>query len=115
MNRVLSQYICVNSTDIRTRTVVEFDTDDTIIALFPLDRENVESANTLFFDGVISGEFSEKDIVPVSSANIFEFIGMHTKPIVVTEKNQLLIWKNLDFLNKKIGEKCRVMALKSIV
>ena len=115
MKRVLSQYVCVNSHDIRTRTVIEFSDDDIVLAIFSIDEGNVEPANTLFFDGVISGELIDGNFNVVPDSEIFTFISKHAKPIMIGEKNQLIIWKNIDFSNKRMGEKCRIAVLKTIV
>jgi len=54
--RVASQLTFCSPLEILRRTVVEQDDQKLVTRLFSLDECNVESAQTLFFDGIISAE-----------------------------------------------------------
>ena len=54
--RVSSQLTFCSPLEILRRTVVEQDEQKLVTRLFSLDECNVESAQTLFFDGIISAE-----------------------------------------------------------
>lgn len=56
MMRVASQLIFCSPDDIRRRTVIELDAQQTVTHLFSLDESPVESAQTLFYDGILSAE-----------------------------------------------------------
>ena len=55
MRRITSQLIFCSPERILRRTVVERNEQQVITNLFSLDEKVVESAQTLFFDGVLSG------------------------------------------------------------
>ena len=54
--RVAAQLIYCSPTKVLHRAVVELDKQKNIIRLFNLEDNQVESAHTLFFDGIITGE-----------------------------------------------------------
>jgi hypothetical protein len=56
MIRAGSQLIFCSPDEIRRRTVVEQNNQKIITRIFSLDEGNVEPAQTLFFDGIISAE-----------------------------------------------------------
>ncbi len=65
MIRVASQLTFCSPEKILRRTVVERDNQNRITQLFSLDESPVESAQTLFFDGIISAEIvSLKQNIP---------------------------------------------------
>ncbi len=51
---IASQYVFCSPFQILKRMAVELDEEHTVCQLFSLDAGNVESAQTLFFDGVLS-------------------------------------------------------------
>jgi len=64
MTRVASQLTFCSPTQILRRMVVEQDEHNQIKRLFSMDENLVESANTLFFDGIMSAEIiSVKEIM----------------------------------------------------
>jgi hypothetical protein len=70
--RVASQLTFCSPQKILRRTVVEQDEQSTITRLFSLDQQSVESANTLFYDGIISAEFiSVKEL----ATNVLQLVG----------------------------------------
>lgn len=54
--RIAAQLIYCSPTQVLHRAVVEQDEQKNIIRFFSLDDNHVESAHTLFFDGIITGE-----------------------------------------------------------
>jgi hypothetical protein len=56
MIRVASQFTFCSPQQILSRTVVEQNEHNVITRLFSLDESAVESAQTLFFDGILSAE-----------------------------------------------------------
>lgn len=54
MARFSSQLIFCSPNEILRRSVVEINEQNIIKSIFSLDNTNVESSNTLFFDGIIS-------------------------------------------------------------
>lgn len=66
MIRVASQLTFCSPEKILRRTVVERDDQNRITQFFSLDDDRVESAQTLFFDGIISSQIvSLKQHIPV--------------------------------------------------
>lgn len=57
MIRVASQLTFCSPQEILRRTVVEQNEESIITGLFSLDNSSVESAHTLFYDGIISAGF----------------------------------------------------------
>ena len=56
MSRIASQLTFCSADEILRRTVVELDEQKIITRLFCLDENVVESAQTLFYDGILSAE-----------------------------------------------------------
>jgi len=54
MKRIASQCIICSPTDIRYNSVVELSDSNVVQRIFPLNENQSEPANTLFFDGIIS-------------------------------------------------------------
>ncbi len=54
MKRIASQCVICSPTDIRYNSVVELSDSNVVQRIFPLNENQSEPANTLFFDGIIS-------------------------------------------------------------
>ncbi len=54
MKRVASHFVVLAPEDIRRNAVVELDDNSVLTQVFDLNDSHVESAHTLFFDGIIS-------------------------------------------------------------
>lgn len=68
MIRIGSQFLFCSPENILKRMAVELDEHQIITRLFSLDEGNVEAAQTLFFDGILSSEIvSVKQNVPVKN------------------------------------------------
>lgn len=72
MTRVASQFTFCSPEHILPRMVVEQDEQNLVTRLFSLDGNQVESAQTLFFDGILSGEIVsvKKNISPTEIAQL---------------------------------------------
>lgn len=98
--KIMSHYMCIDTTTIRPRMIVEIDEAGNIKDLLSLDEMLHEPAATIFTDGVISGEL----LAPVSinpETDAFSAITACTRPIRIGERNKLLIWKELDLAARK--------------
>lgn len=94
--RVASQLIFCSPNEILRRTAVELNEQKTITRLFNLDENVVETAQTLFFDGILSAEIiSVKEHVSYLGSLVPEYnyidlsCGIPTE-IVASEKPLLL-------------------------
>ncbi len=177
MKRVGSQLCFCSPERILRRMAVEQDSKNTVTRIFSLDDGIVESANTLFFDGILSAEIMSikqssankptqkliadfqyidisealptQNITPCSkpllldfgtnslqeinelltgfspeltSFTIFEIIAACTfYPALALNKNgelcqkrttQLLLWENVDLVNKKITPQTSIRAMR---
>lgn len=56
MKRVASQFMFCSPTEILRNSAVELNSQGVVTQIFSLDENKVESAQTLFFDGIISAE-----------------------------------------------------------
>ncbi len=115
MRRAMSQLIVINQTEVCTRTIVEWDEEELITAIFSVDKELYEPANTLFFDGIISGELLHNNAEIDPKANPLDFIKTHCKPIEVGKKNKLIIWQKTDLTNNKMGQSATITPLERLI
>jgi hypothetical protein len=122
MIRVASQLTFCSPTQILRRSVVELDEHFIIKRLFSIDDSCVESAHTLFYDGILSAEIIS---LKESVANLkelfssYNYIDFSTQPINIAASNKPLI---LDFgsssiveINKKINQFAVVLKAFSIM
>lgn len=79
--------------------VIGIDASHTVVEIIPLEKCPTETAHTLFYDGVISGELKNNIILPELSGkdNLLAFLKDNTLPIELNKKNHIIIWKNIDF------------------
>lgn len=122
MKRVGSQLIYCSPDKLLRSSVVEQDEDGYVIQFFDLQREHSETAQTLFFDGIISAEIislkqylSAKQIVElgerynymdISDNNLTEISDFSDKPFVldfgtndITTINNILKNRNRGFVH----------------
>lgn len=122
MIRVASQLTFCSPTQILRNAVVEFNEQLTITNLFSLDDGYVESAHTLFYDGIISAEIISLKESTVNLKELFSsynYIDFSQQPINIAASNKPLI---LDFgsssiveINKKINQFAVVLKAFSIM
>lgn len=99
MTRVGSQLTFCSPELILKNTVVERDAQNKVIRLFGLNDNSVESANTLFFDGILSAEIvSLKQILKAEisenefkSYNYIDISGNSTPKKIATSDKPLLL------------------------
>lgn len=79
--------------------VISIDASHTVVEIIPLEKCPTETAHTLFYDGVISGELKNNIILPELSGkdNLLAFLKDNTLPIELNKKNHIVLWKNIDF------------------
>lgn len=80
--------------------VIGIDASHTVVEIITLEKCPTETAHTLFYDGVISGELRNNNIVlPDLSGqdDVIAFLKENTLPIELNKKNHIIIWKNIDF------------------
>jgi len=108
LHRFASQYVFCSPTQILSRTVVEQNDNNIITRIFSLNEGNVESARTLFFDGIISfGIVSVKFNLPLVDisqiADNYNYIDITT-----LQPNQKIITSNkpllLDFRSESVED-----------
>jgi len=96
MKRIASQLTFCSPLEILCRTVVEQDEYKVVTRLFSLDENNVESSQTLFFDGIISAEIisvKENMILSEKIISDYKYIdvsGELPTVIIPSEKSLLL-------------------------
>jgi hypothetical protein len=96
MTRIASQLTFCSPDDIRRRAVVEQNEQQTVTRLFSLDESPVESARTLFYDGILSAEIiSVKEIIPdcqtlAGSYNYIDLSAGGAPKITITDKPLVL-------------------------
>lgn len=79
--------------------VIGIDASHTVVEIISLEKCPTETAHTLFYDGVISGELKNNIILPELNGkdNLLAFLKDKTLPIELNKKNHIIIWKNIDF------------------
>ena len=106
--RVASQLTFCSPQQILRRTVVEQDELKIINAIFSLDESSVESAHTLFYDGILSAEVISisqlaKETDLSDSLRKFEYLNMtNSLPTNIIQKTEKLLV--LDFGINAIDE-----------
>lgn len=115
LHRFASQYVFCSPSQILNRTVVEQNENKIVTRIFSLNDSNVEPAQTLFFDGIISiGIVSVKlnsPLVDVTQiAENYNYIDISTlqpnQKIIATNKPLLLDFgsENCEIINLKISQ-----------
>lgn len=112
MIRVASQFTFCSPQQILSRTVVEQDDHNVITRLFSLDESAVESAQTLFFDGILSAEIiSLKDNIPQEEltkiADNYQYIdfSIENKLEIIIPTNKPILIDFGTILNNEINAK----------
>lgn len=79
--------------------VIGIDASHTVVEIIPLEKCPTETAHTLFYDGVISGELKNNIVLPelIGKDNLLAFLKDNTLPIELNKKNHIVLWKNIDF------------------
>jgi hypothetical protein len=113
--RIASQLTFCSPREIRRRMVVEQDGQKTVTRLFSLDENNVESAQTLFFDGIISAEIisvKENTVLSEKIISDYQYVDVSIEfPSKIVHSGKPLL---LDFGSnsvEKISRTLKVLAL----
>lgn len=112
LHRFASQYVFCSPSQILNRAVVEHDENNMVTRIFSLNDGNVEPAQTLFFDGILSvGIVSIKlnsQLVDVAQiADNYNYID-----IFALQPNQKIIPTNKPLLLDFGSENCEVINLQ---
>jgi|GEM_PF-717506 len=112
--RIAAQFIYCSPTQVLHRAVVEQDEQKNIIRFFSLDDNQVESAHTLFFDGIITGEIrsikqhkTPEEITGLASDYQYLDVSGNLPDFGITATNKPLL---LDFGSNSIAEISRRLA-----
>lgn len=79
--------------------VIGIDASHTVVEIIPLEKCPTETAHTLFYDGIISGELKNNIVPPELNGKdyLLAFLKDNTLPIELNKKNHIVLWKNIDF------------------
>ncbi|MBO8460643.1 MAG: hypothetical protein IAA73_09980 [Bacteroidetes bacterium] len=97
IKRYLSTLLFYNEKLVKN-CVIGMDASHKVVEIIPLEKCPTETAHTLFYDGIISGELRNNDIsLPdLNGQDAFlSFFKNNTLPIELNQRNHIVLWKNI--------------------
>ncbi|HRS67143.1 MAG TPA: hypothetical protein P5564_00795 [Paludibacteraceae bacterium] len=106
MKRVAANKVMIDEHTLLLNTVVEYDDNGVVTAIFPLSEQLSEPASTCFFNGLITTEVSlERCVMGTFIPDLL------TERLSVGYKGRLLLWQNINFVTLKVTSDTKIQPL----